>query len=260
MHAFTKILVTVAFSTILVGAPQLFPNGHSFGYDTALAKKGGNGNNGNGNGNNGNGNGNGGSANGGNGGAASGGAVASATGSGKSKAKTQLTSQMGALNAAHASASAFAHANPKSRVGRIKEAVLQSAAADDAQQAATAVAQAAIDASPEVALARQAVTDANAALTTALADPTADAVTIDGLKQAIADAEDGLAEAETAAVAADPTATAAQAAAVEAQAAADAAWKDAANKTPVTDDVKAATRALVEGKIDLTAEPVTAEP
>ena len=253
MHAFTKVLFTVAFSTILVGHPP-FPDGHSFGYDTALAKKGGNGN--------------------GNrkrqrqwrqrerrgsGGAASGGAVASATGSGKSKAKTQLTSQMGALNAAHASASAFAHANPKSRVGRIKEAVIQSAAADDAQQDATAVAQAAIDASPEVALARQTVTDANAALTAALADPTADATTIEGLRQAVADAEGGLAEAETAAVAADPTATAAQEAADQAQAAADAAWNDAANKTPVTDDVKAATQALVEGKIDLTAEPVTAE-
>ena len=252
MHSFSKILFTVAIGTILVGAPQLFPDGQSFGYDTALAKKGGNGK-----GNNGNGNGNGGS---GNGGGSSDGAVASASGPGNGKAKGLLTSQMGALNAAHASASAFAHANPKSRVGRIKEAVLQSAAADEAQQAATAVAQAAIDASPEVAVARQAVTDANTALALALADPMSDEATIEGLKQAVADAEGSLTEAEAAAVAADPTATAAQDAADEAQAAADAAWNNAANKTPVTDDVKAATQALVEGKFDLTTEPVTAEP
>jgi hypothetical protein len=123
-------------------------------------------------------------------------------------------SKLGALNAAHASDTALAHANPNSRVGKI-------AAYKEAELAAKAAA-------ADAAAADQAVADAQAALDGALAanaddDPLndVDQVTIDGLTQDVADAQ---AAAETV----DATAAAAQDEA-------DAALVNASNKD-ITDD------------------------
>src|SRR5262245_23526139 len=123
-------------------------------------------------------------------------------------------SDLGALNAAHASPQALAHANPNSRVGKI-------AAYKEAELAAKAAA-------ADAATADQAVADAQAALDGALAanadtDPLndVDQATIDGLTQDVADAE-------AAAATADADAAAAQDEA-------DAALVNAANKD-ITDD------------------------
>ena len=123
-------------------------------------------------------------------------------------------SDLGALNAAHASPHALAHANPNSRVGKI-------AAYKEAELAAKAAA-------ADAATADQAVADAQEALDGALAanadtDPLndVDQATIDSLTQDVADAQ---AAAETA----DATAAAAQDDA-------DAALVNASNKD-ITDD------------------------
>lgn len=121
---------------------------------------------------------------------------------------------LGALNAAHASETALAHASPNSRVGKIaayKEAALVAKkAADDA------------------ATADQAVADAQSALDAALAanaddipENDVDQATIDGLTQDVADAEAAAATADADAQAAQDTA--------------DAALVNAANKD-ITDD------------------------
>lgn len=123
-------------------------------------------------------------------------------------------SDLGALNAAHASETALAHASPNSRVGKIaayKEAALVAKkAADDA------------------ATADQAVADAQSALDAALAanaddipENDVDQATIDGLTQDVADAEAAAATADADAQAAQDTA--------------DAALVNAANKD-ITDD------------------------
>jgi hypothetical protein len=123
-------------------------------------------------------------------------------------------SSLGALNAAHASDTALAHANPNSRVGKI-------AAYKEAELAAKA-------AEADAAGADQAVADAQGALDAALAanadaDPLndVDQATLDGLAQDVADAE-------AAAATADATAEAAKDEA-------DAALVNAANKD-ITDD------------------------
>ena len=132
----------------------------------------------------------------------------------KDKSQGADASSLGALNAAHASDTALAHASPDSQVGQIaayKEAAL-------AAKAATA----------DAAAADQAVADAQSALDSALAanadtDPlnNVDQATIGGLTQDVADAE-------TAAAAADASAQ-------TAQGEADAALVNAANKD-ITDD------------------------
>ena len=121
---------------------------------------------------------------------------------------------LGALNAAHASDTALAHANPNSRVGKI-------AAYKEAELAAKT-------ASADAAGADQAVADAQAALDAALAanadtDPLndVDQTTIDGLTQDVADAQAAAATADAAAQAA--------------QADADAALVNASNKN-ITDE------------------------
>jgi hypothetical protein len=123
-------------------------------------------------------------------------------------------SDLGALNAAHASDTALAHANPNSRVGKI-------AAYKEAELAAKSAA-------ADAATADQTVADAQAKLDAAVAanaddDPLndVDQTTIDGLTQDVADAQ---AAAETA----DATAAAAQDEA-------DAALVNASNKD-ITDD------------------------
>ena len=135
-------------------------------------------------------------------------------GNGNANGHDKEAHKLGALNAAHASENALAHANPNSRVGKI-------AAYKEAELAAKAAA-------ADAAAMDQAVADAQKGLDDALAanadtDPLndVDQATIDGLTQDVADAE---AAAETA----DATAAAAQDEA-------DAALVNASNKD-ITDD------------------------
>jgi EF hand len=172
-------------------------------------------------------------------------------------------SSLGALNAAHASETALAHASPTSRVGKIaayKEAEL---AAQDAEQAvadaeaALADAEAAFDAADTND--DGVIDDAEKAALTADAQAAADAAfdaadtNNDGVidandtstaeqQQAAADAEAALAEAQASADTLDTAVTDAeqdfadaQAAAEDAQEMADAALVDAANKD-ITDE------------------------
>ena len=82
------------------------------------------------------------------------------------KAKTNIASKLGALNAAHASAKALANASPNSRVGKIAayrdaNAASVTAAEDAAEAAATAAtAQADADAAAADAAEAQAAADA----------------------------------------------------------------------------------------------------
>ena len=118
---FSSSIAVVALSMAFVITPALLRSGSPFAIDSAYAKKGGDGGNsgGNGNGNSGgNGNGN------------SSGSGKSSTKSEKANStksvatgktsKTKTASKLGALNAARASAKAFANAVPNSRVGKIK--------------------------------------------------------------------------------------------------------------------------------------------
>jgi len=111
-------------------------------------------------------------------------------------------SRLGALNAAHASDTALAHASPNSRVGKI-------AAYKDAEVAAKA-------ANADAAAADQAVADAQAKLDAALAayadtDPLndVDQATIDRLTQDVADAQAAAATADASAQTAQDDADAA---------------------------------------------------
>lgn len=151
-------------------------------------------------------------------------------GSANSQGKT--ASSLGALNAAHASPQAFANAAPNSEIGKIKAYFLanQTAALSDA-----AALQEAYDSS-----APSAVRDAYEAL---LADP-ANTTLQAAYDQAITDA--GLTAEQVAALAA---AYAAWQDAVAADAEAAATLEAAANKTPVSDETKAALDALLVGKI-----------
>lgn len=133
-----------------------------------------------------------------------------------------LASKLGALNAAHASASAFAHASPNSRIGKLRTYYEANAAAEQAAEKLDGL--------------RKAVDDANKALTDAQAAGVTD---VTALQQAVTDAKTALATA--------------QATATQLEADADAALKAAANKE-VTDEVKAEVDRLLEGKI---AQPAT---
>ncbi len=170
---------------------------------------------------------------------------------GQNDSHGSVASSLGALNAAHASDTAFAHANPtKSRVGRIAAYRDAALAAQTADQAA-ADAQANLDAANQaVTDGTQAVTDAQAALDAANAlnadaDPLndVDQATIDSLTaardtaQADLDAAQADLDAANLAVTDNTQAvTDAQAAATTADATPDDALAAAANK-PVTDQV-----------------------
>ena len=164
----------------------------------------------------------------------------------------KLASKLGALNAAHASANAFAHASPNSRIGKIKEYFLSNEAAKEADTKLADAQAAAATAAKNNTLAQSAVTDAQAALQTAQ-DALAAAT---GNQQAVTDAQTALdtaiANAAKTQIAADATAAdviAAQADAATADAAAQSALNAAANKRPVDDATKAALDALLAGKI-----------
>lgn len=168
----------------------------------------------------------------------------------------KLASKLGALNAAHASANAFAHASPNSRIGKIKEYFLSNEAAKEADTKLADAQAAAATAAKNNTSAQSAVTDAQAALQTAqdaLAAATGDPA---AAQQAVTDAEAALAtaiaKAATTQQAADATAAdlaAAQADAAVADAAVQSALNAAANKRPVDDATKAALDALLAGKI-----------
>jgi hypothetical protein len=235
-------LLSLALGTAIVFAPSPSNIGSDNIFDSALAAKGGNGK--------GNGGGNGSNAGGGTGkasGASTSGKSGNANGAGKSasakaaisaKTKTKtnhgsVASELGALNAAHASAQAFADAAPTSRVGRI--------AAYATQAAATAALN---DAIGNLTLAEQNLATAQAAL----ADPLADPLTLADRTQAVADAQaeyDAALDAATAA-ASDPAVT-------DAQAALDAA--QAALADPLADPLTLAdrTQAVVDAQADYDA-------
>ena len=214
--------------------------------DTALAKQGGNGN-GNGNsGGNGNGNGNSGS------GSASSTKANSTTKVAKVEKAAKINhgdiaSQLGALNAAHASAKAFAHASPNSRIGKIKAYYIAN------QIALTAVATAgetdavalrgAFDISGPAS-----VLSAYEALQVDPTDPGAqaayaNAVSVEGLTA------EQVTAVETA-YAAWKSAADADALAASAAADAEAALNAAANKSPVSPEARIALDALLVGKIE----------
>jgi hypothetical protein len=248
MHRKLSIFLSVALGAALLVAPSVSNIGSDSIYDSAFAAKGGNGK---GNGANkssnaggdakttgGNSNSNGGNKS----------ASLGATSVGKSKEGKTLTSQMGALNAAHASAQAFANPNPNSRVGRIKEAIIQNAAAEAAVTAAATAAATAQAANAAVAAKQQEITD----LTTAIADPLTNPADLPGLQTQLDAANAALPGLQATATAANDAAALAQSQAVAAQAISDAAWDAAANKT-VTDEVKQATIDLVGDKVDTSA-------
>jgi hypothetical protein len=254
MHRKLQIFLSVALGAALLMAPSLGNIGSESIYDSAFAAKGGNGKgnggqNGNGNGKSANSSSAGGSSNSAGGSSKSNGANKSAslgtTSVSKSKKEKSLTSQMGALNAAHASAQAFANPNPNSRVGRIKEAVIQNAAAEAAAIAATTAAATAKTANDAVTAKEAEIK----ALQDQIADPATLAADLLGLQTQLDTATTELGELQATAKTANDAAAAAQTAAEAAQAVSDAAWDAAANKA-ITDDVKQATIDLVGDKVD----------
>ena len=229
-------LLSLALGAAMVAAPSVTNIGADAPYDLAFAAKGGNGK-GNGGGNK--------------------GASASTAGAGNS-GKTNhgaTASAMGALNAGHASAQAFANALAKqstSRVGRIAAYAQQNMVADQLATAAVDAAAAAATATAALpGLQTTAATSAQGVLDAQLpgglmeTDPTAYAAL---QAQAAADAL-----AVTNAQATIDAAAAAQEAADAAEAEAVNLLDAAANKTPVSEDTRAALDALLEGKI--TAPP-----
>lgn len=154
----------------------------------------------------------------------------SAAASGKGQGKT--ASKLGALNAGHAATQAFANAAPNSRIGKIKAYYLASQAAAQTDAAAL---QSAFEGSAPAP-----VVDAYKALQ---ADP-ANATLQDAYNQAVADA--ALTDEQVATV---EGAYSAWQDAVAADSEAATTLDAAANKTPVSDETKAALDSLVAGSI-----------
>ncbi len=265
---FSKFTATLALGAAFLVTPALLDPASPFAIDSAFAGKGGNGNGGG----NGGGNGNGGSAK----------ASGSHGNSGNKVAKAEkatkvnhgaTASKLGALNAAHASATAFANASPNSRVGRI-------AAYGEASAAAAESGEALLAAQDQLASLNETVTNYNMALAdvTAAEEKLAEdapalqaivddlsatddakaaaAAELQDLNDAIDTAQttaDGLEAAAVAAAAQIPDAeaavTQAEIDAEAAEAAEQEALNFAANKTPVSVETKAALDALLVGKI-----------
>jgi len=247
MHRKLQIFLSVALGAALLVAPSLGNIGSDSIYDSAFAAKGGNGK-----GNSANSSNAGGSSKSAGGSSKSNGANKSAslgtTSVGKSKKEKSLTSQMGALNAAHASAQAFANPNPNSRVGRIKAAVMATAATVAAQTAYDAAVQTAIAADPAVVAAQANVTSLQTQFDAAT-DPVLKADLGTQLTAAKATLASAQATAATTTALADPAVVAAQGTLDAANLAEGGAWDAAANKA-LTDDVKQATIDLVGDKVD----------
>ena len=266
---------TVALAALLVAIPPLVGSKHLFTFDQAVADKGGKGGNGGGN--------SGGHGNSGNkGGGKSTNSSASGSKSKSAKASVattkikkvknavsasavasaeeddedvdveaknahgKLASKMGALNAAHASAQAFANASPNSRVGRIRayyEANREAMASQDAAMAS----QDAFDQAFADSAYTQEQYDAVKAAYDALQDNPDDPDLQDAYDQALTEnsVEQGTFE-----DLADKESTALQDAATASEDA-DAAMSllEAAANKPVDDEVKAEVDRLLEGKI-----------
>ena len=247
---FSNSAATLALGMAFIVTPALLNTAGPIAIDKAFAAQGGNGN-GNGGGNGG-GNGNGGSGN-----------TSNSHGNGNQVAATDtetttetetkvkhgaIASQLGALNAAHASAQAFAHPSPNSRIGKIKSYYLANQEFLTAQIAADAedalVLQTAFNISAPIA-----VVDAYEALQANPDDPDMQAA-YDLAVATEALMPEQVTALETAytdwqkAVEADALAAAAEAAAQEA-------LNLAANKTtPLSDEAKAALDDLLVGKIN----------
>lgn len=153
---------------------------------------------------------------------------------------------LGALNATHASAHAFANAAPDSRIGKIKSYYLANQDFITAQTTADATDAAALRTTFEGA----APADVVSAYEALQADPTNVALQ-DAYNQAVAD--NALTDAQVAALETAysdwQSAVVADALVATAEAAAQEALNVAANKTPVDDATKAALDALIDGKI-----------
>ena len=161
--------------------------------------------------------------------------------------KGKTANSLGALNAAHASAQAFAHASPNSRIGKIKayylankEAVAQKTAFTDALAAlpTTNLTPVTLDQFKTIESAYLALQDP----TYATLDPTAQAELQAAYTQALTDA--GITDAQF--VALQPAYTTWQ----DAEKLATDTLNTAANKTPVNDATRAALDALLVGKIN----------
>ena len=226
--------VTLTLGALLVVAPGVSRFPGSMSYEQAFAQKGGNtGGNANSHGQ-------------------------SASASSKSTASTENTSttansngktasSLGALNAANASAEAFVHAAPNSRVGKIKAYYLANEISVAAQTAA--------DATDATALKTAFESTASATVTSAYEDLQADPTNVayqDAYAQAVADAN--LTTEQEAALKTAYTdwqnAVAADELAATVEATTQTALNDAANKSPVDAATKAALDALLVGKIN----------
>ena len=216
--------VTIVLGAVLIVSPVIVGSNGLVSYDQAFAQKGGNSV---GNANS---------------------ASAASTGNAKttSNANGQVASKLGALNAAHASARAFAHASPDSRIGKIKTYYLANQIAIATQATAAATDAAALKVAFE-ATAPTAVISAYEALQ---ADPTN--VTLqDAFNAAVTNA--GLLGAQVTTLQTAYTdwqnAVAADTLAADAAATAQIDLNAAANKTPVDAATKTALDALLVDKI-----------
>lgn len=294
-----RMLLTILGTAALVAAPVTIAPAF-VGFDAAYAKNGGEGGKGNGGGNgNGNGGDRGNSGNAGKsgeaGGKKSGSQSAASTGdtgvSGKTTGKPTVTasgttkksnhgalaSQLKGLNAAHASAQAFANASPNSKVGQLRayaEANNAALAAEDAAAAAAAEVARLAGLTPEEAALEfpdpvgydQAAYDSALAEAQAAAEISGDLTEVERLQNLSAeeratsypsDWDPAAAQAEAVAEATAAQA-AADAAAAEAAALADTALADAggANLTP---EARAYLDSLLEGKVPVAATPAPVE-
>ncbi len=231
----SKILVA-SIAALLVMSPLLQPSGGLMGVDQAYAKGKGSGNGGGGGNGGGNSGGHGNASHGGNGGNGNSATASAASSTQGGGTEGKLT---GPMAATHASATAFMHAAPNSRVGKWMAYYQATIAAGEAAATADATDAQALQATFE-ASAPQDVTDAYVALQ---ADPTNQTL-IDAYNQAITD--NNLSDDEVAAVEqayADwQAAVAADEAAATLQGQADGALLAANNNRPVDD----ATRAVLD--------------
>ena len=239
-YKFSKSASIMVLGVALFLTPaQLGINGPE-AIDIALAKQGGNGNSGGNPNNN----------------ASSDGASSSQGNSKAQVAKTEkaaklnhgsIASQLGALNAAHASAKAFANASPNSRIGKIKAYYMANQLALTAKATADATDAAALRGAFEVS-GPASVLGAYEALQANPTDPDLQAAYGSAVSGAALTLEQVTAVESAYGAwksAADADALAASAAA-DAQAALDA----AANKSPVSPEARSALDALLAGKIN----------
>lgn len=248
---FSKSAATLALGVAFIVTPALLHSTTLLSVESALAAKGGNGNGNSG----GNGNGN---------GSAGGNGNSSAKSEKSSPAKTEkvaksvevastekktknIASKLGALNAAHASPRAFAHASPNSRIGKIKAYYEANQAFLTAQLTAGATDAVALQAAFE-ASAPASVVDAYEALQANPADPALQAAYDLAVATEVPTAEQLAELASTYTGWQSAVNDDALAAAAEAEA--EAALNAAANKTPVSPEARIALDALLVGKIE----------